>query len=483
MLANEATGDHIPDESQPLSLPRSLPFSLIALLLATPSQAAEVQFEGAYRARARVFDTLSLDRDLADAEGMSAYVQHRLWLRPRFILSDQAAVFLDFKGLDNVVWGNRSTVGTSIVPGAPPTYQSEITAPVTDPTSTESDGTKALQDFTLWRAWGQVHTGIGDFSFGRMPLHWGTGLWLNDGISVTPHFADSGDSADRIQWDYRVIDQFTVRLALDVQAENFINSVDDTTAFNAALAYDTETVSAGMYGQLQHTVNGGEDAGKFNLFTADAYADIELGKLRATTEVVGQFGAGDYTEDYEDITVSAIGAILRATLDLNPMVLQVEGGLATGDGANDQAQHTFSFDEDYSVGLMIFEQPMPTLAATLGSVENGNRSLDKALSGTAVSNAMYLKPTIRRTLLDGLDVRASWLGARIAKLPDSQIGRESYGMEFQVGADYNAIDHVDFGFTMGTFLPGTYYTNLDDENYPEFTAPAFGAQLSTRIHF
>ncbi len=483
MLANEAPGDHIPDESTTLSLPRRLPLSIIAVLLSASSQAAEVQFEGAYRARARVFDTLSLDRELADAEGLSAYVQHRLWLRPRFILSDQAAVFLDFKGLDNVVWGNRSTTPISLVPGASPTYQSNLTAPVVDPNSTEADGTGALQDFTLWRAWGQVHTGIGDFSFGRMPLHWGTGIWLNDGISVNPHFADGGDSADRVQWDYRVIDQFTIRLAVDVQAENFINNVDDTTAFNGAIAYNTETVGAGIHTQLQHTVTGGEDAGKFNLFTADLYADVELGKLQATTEFVGQFGAGDYNEDYDDINVSAFGGIFRAKLDLAPWAAQVEAGIATGDGANDQNMRTFTFDEDYSVGLMMFEQPMPTLAATLGNVDNGNRNYDQALTGTAVSNALYLKPTLRRSIVDGLDARASWLGARAAKLPENLGPRESYGMEIQLGVDYNAIEHVDFGLTLGTFLPGTYYTNLSDENYPEFTAPAFGGQLSTRIHF
>ena len=80
-------------------------------------------------------------------------------------------------------------------------------------------------------------------------------------------------------------------------------------------------------------------------------------------------------------------------------------------------------------------------------------------------------------------MNASWLGARVAKVPESFGDRTSYGMEFQAGAQYTGIDHVDFGFLFGTFLPGSYFENLGDEAYPAFTAPAFGAQLSSRIHF
>ena len=126
---------------------------------------------------------------------------------------------------------------------------------------------------------------------------------------------------------------------------------------------------------------------------------------------------------------------------------------------------------------------MPTLAEALGTTANQNRSFDEALTGTAVSNALYFKPTVRREIIDGLDLSAAFLGARVAKVPESFANRKSYGMEFQVGAQYTGVEHFDLGLTVGAFLPGTYFEQLPNDEYPSFDAPAFGMQLSSRIHF
>ena len=83
----------------------------------------------------------------------------------------------------------------------------------------------------------------------------------------------------------------------------------------------------------------------------------------------------------------------------------------------------------------------------------------------------------------GFDAKGALLLARTAKVPESFAGRTSYGMEFQAGVQYTHIEHVDVEATYGLFLPGTYYRDLNDEVYTEFTAPAHGIQLSTRIHF
>jgi len=192
----------------------------------------------------------------------------------------------------------------------------------------------------------------------------------------------------------------------------------------------------------------------------------------------------DLNEDLDQVNVAAFGSIVGAELDLRPWGVRIEGGLATGDGQlGDQNLRTFTFDPDYSIGLMLFEHPLPTLAQTLGTAANQNRNFDQAITGQAVSNALYLKPTLRREIVEGLDVSAAWLGARVAKVPDAFGDRRSYGMEVQLGARYTGIEHVDVGLLLGTFLPGSYYTNLGDDDYPGFEAPAFGGQLSTRIHF
>ncbi len=380
-----------------------------------------------------------------------------------------------------MAWGSNPVGTDNPMPSPPPTFEQAQAAPTSD-----TDSTAPLLDFTLWRAWGDVHTPAGRFRFGRMPLHWGRGVWQNDGLTTNPFFADYGDSADRLQWEYLIQEQFFVQLAGDVSSEGFLNAVDDTTAFNAVLAYRSEQVIAGLNAQLAHTVDKFDTTAdtKFNLFTIDLALDATMGKLNVSAEGIGQFGGGSLPEGLNNVTVTAFGASIAGELDLDVWKLGVEGGLASGDGnESDLKLKTFTFDRDYSVGLMMFELPMPTLSHAAANDDNGNRTYEATLTGNALSNALYFRPAITRTLIDGLDAQAYFLGARTAKVPERYGSRRSYGMEFGVGVEYNAIEHFETGLQFGTFLPGTYYRDYEDELYENFDDPAFGAQLTTRIHF
>ena len=121
------------------------------------------------------------------------------------------------------------------------------------------DETAPLDDITLWHAWGEVHGKAGRFRFGRMPLHWGSGLWLNDGLG---EYGEYGDSADRVAWEYLIQDTVYLMAAFDVNAENFVNESDDTTSYNLAAAYRSEQVVAGLLAQYRRVPDP-----KFNLFT------------------------------------------------------------------------------------------------------------------------------------------------------------------------------------------------------------------------
>ena len=123
--------------------------TLVGLVAEAPALAAEAQFEGSYRARGRLFDTLSLDRALGDRnEGQAAYLEHRLWLRPRFLVSDAVALNVDFLGLNNVVWGSRPGVVTNYIDNPPQTFEQLLVPPP------GSDPDQLSPGFNLWRAWG-----------------------------------------------------------------------------------------------------------------------------------------------------------------------------------------------------------------------------------------------------------------------------------------------------------------------------------------
>jgi hypothetical protein len=145
----------------------------LGLLSSGAARAAEVDFEGYYRARGHVFHSLSIDNDLAGYEGTSAWLEHRFWLRPRFLINDKVGVFAEIKGFDNLKWGNEPH--TWFDPAqqldVPLILSDDVTPPV------DSDDPRApLVDITLWRAWGEVHLANHRFLIGRMPLHWGSGV-------------------------------------------------------------------------------------------------------------------------------------------------------------------------------------------------------------------------------------------------------------------------------------------------------------------
>lgn len=456
---------------------RRLTFALLASLTAADAaQAAEVVFEGDYRARARWYDTLSLDRDLALSEGAAAYVQHRLWLQPRFLLSDQVQFTVEIRALDNVLWGTRQLPVDLGFPDQPPLFGDELRAPNRGP----GDDAPPL-DITLWRVWGDIETRFGRFSAGRMPLHWGAGIWQNDGQTVRPHFADFGDSVDRLQWEYLIQDQIFLRLAFDLIDEDFINHEDDTVAYNLVGAWRTEQIVAGLNARLRR--NAADD---FNLLSIDLAADAELGPFRGTAEFIGQFGGGDLPGGINDVNVTAFGGVARGTLDLDAWEIELEGGFATGDDdPRDLDIRTFTFDRDYSVALVMFEQPLPTLQTPVATSTTGSRTTDFAQTGTAISNALYIRPSLRRDIIDGLQAQLTFIGARAAKVPDLTPNRSAgYGVEFDLGLRYTAIQHLDVLGLVGVFLPGDWYT---DSEFPDFEAdldgPVWAAQLSTRLRF
>jgi len=448
-----------------------------AFITTLPSaMAAEVLFEGAYRARFRAFDSLSIDKSLALSEGRTAYVQHRLWLRPRFLINEKISLYADFKGLDNVYWGDEPAQWTDPVTGSdmPLAWTDELNAPTNG--GEEGESRSPLLDFTLWRAWGQIDTNVGQFTFGRMPLHWGSGVWQNDGLGIN---AEYGDTADRVQWEKEISSIF-IRAAFDMNAEGLINANDDTLSANAAVAYRTERIFAGVNLQLKHAPSR-----EFNLFTASLAGEATLGKLGIRLEAVGQFGGGDLENGANDVQVAAFGGVVAAEMEIQNFKFQLEGGVASGDGnLNDAKLRTFTFDRDYNVGLFMFEQPMPALVSANG--ENDGRATATALSGPGVSNALYLRPQISRPLpwVKGLGIQVNMLAARTLTMPESEAGRSSYGMEFNLGVNYEPMEHVQLLGTAGLFLPGSYYTQYSDTDFPDgFSGTVLGGQLITRVHF
>lgn len=450
------------------------PWHAALAIIATSStaQAAEVQFEGSYQARARLFDTLSLNRTLESSEGFTWVMQHRLWLRPKFYITDQVGLFADVLALNNTFFG--ADPNTWIDPVSQATVPLLYVDDLNPPTGEDAE---SRADITLWRAWGEANTRIGTFKFGRQPLHWGMGLWQNQGTGLNQEY---GDSADRVSWEHLFKDVW-VRAAFDLHTAGLVTQTDESWSINLAGAYRTERIEGGL--QFQYRRTDADDAA-FDLYTLDGAFDLTFGNIGLDGEVVLQFGNGDLGGGVNDVSLFAAGFALDASIELNRWDIHLEGGFATGDdNPNDADLKSFTFDRDYNMGFMLFEQAMPTLVS---AVPGEDRSYAVTQTGNAFTNGGYIRPRVAFRILPGFfaDGQAVLAFTHLLEEDADAAGRGGlYGAEFDLGLRYEAIEHFELVGTLGVFVPGTFYSNYEDDTFSGFGETAVGGQFIARVRF
>lgn len=436
-------------------------FAACSFLSAT-AQAAEALFDGYYRAESDFFSSRSLNPELAEAESLVFDTRHRLLLGARLMVSSDVGAQVQIRALDGAHWGSN---GVGLID---PVTGEDIPVEFSD--SIDSAG-----DISVWRAWGEAHTAIGDFKFGRMPLHFGSGIWQNGGNELDD---DYGDTADRVQFE-ALFDKVFFQLAYDLTADGAINAEDATTSYNSVISYRSETVVAGINTQVRRTPSR-----NFSLFTVDGAVDAHMGQLALSLEAVGQFGSGDLANGANDATISAIGTVVSLEMNSSPLSGGAEFGFATGDDdTNDQAIKTFAFDRDYDVALVMFEQTLPTLATSVSNATNFGANTDFALSGDAVSNAIYGKLHVGYAPREDHKLGIAAIFARTAKLPENTSVGSGYGKEVDISYTNSVVEHLTFSSAVGFFLPGDYYTQFESDDISDLSSSVVAGKLSATVTF
>ena len=194
---------------------------LLALgaVLPSPAHAAEVVWDGHYRSQVRFFDSLSLSEQNEASEGTSLWADHRLRLKPGFILSDKVRLYTELDLLPFVRWGDEAVVNTNVTTGL--TDPAVTSSAVQSPSS--EDGSAGNQNLQVRRVWGQLDTKLAQFRLGRMPVEWGAGMIWNAGNDPLDEY---GTTADRFQF-VAPVGPVTLIGAYEVPYEGFINQDQD----------------------------------------------------------------------------------------------------------------------------------------------------------------------------------------------------------------------------------------------------------------
>ncbi len=444
---------------------------LFLLALANPVNAADVFWSGQYRARGWMYNSLSLSESNPNAEGKSAGMDHHLRLQPSWRINQGLSIHTQFDLLPAVLWGD-TPVTTTGAPGE------EVNAFFSDSFVPPTDGEGNLQHFQVSRLWSEVKGDWGHVRFGRMPHHWGMGMVHNAGNGPLDTI---GDSVDRIQYTARVEEVFLLA-ALDTVRENTLNVQDDTWGAAAGMMYNTEKANSGLYAVYRRQ---NIDDATFGMLTLDLSGTVKTGPLNANTEIVFEYGQGDLEGGLDDISRSAFGALADIEMNLEGWVAGLAMGFAQGDkDTTDKEFHQFTFDENWDLGLLIFNHSLPTLKASVITETNLGREFGAARTGPALSNAMFLRPKVGYQIQDNLDAAVSFAAARAAALPEDQSENAGYGMEIDGDVHYRPIPHFELRGTVGVFLPGPWYTNYAHEELGGgFDQMALGGRILATSRF
>ncbi len=455
--------------------------ALVLLSAATTpdAHAAEVLWQGSYRARGLAFETLSLNREHDQNQGLSGYWDHRFLLNPTIAVNSRVAVNFQLDMLPWTPWAQDVATYDDAVTGdtIPVAYADGVTAH-----SDAQDGGSYLQNFMAVRAWADVYTDYGRLKFGRMALDWGSGLLLNAGMDPDSEF---GDTSDRIQFTTRIGPVY-VMAAYDLALEGYVNQSDDMHIANAAVMYKTETLAAGFLNRYRF-----QPSQSLHVYTGDIWGKAELGPVLFETEWAATFGTGSLGDGVDDVSIVAFGGMVSAEGSFQlpefsgEVLAGAQVGWASGDeDPTDQQLRAFQFDRDYNVALLMFEEPMPILAATVPNSANAGEDTSATRLGEGMSNVQYLAPWVGYRVLDPLVVKLTYIGARAhhedPDLPDSR----GYGHEFDLSLHWTPYESFRIDATLGVYKPGPYVADYVHETlgggFDDWTV---GGRVMGTVHF
>jgi hypothetical protein len=185
-------------------------------------------------------------------------------------------------------------------------------------------------------------------------------------------------------------------------------------------------------------------------------------------------------------------------LNIDPYAFEFEWGNATGDrngfadvdketGRPDPEVSNYKFNPDYNVGLIMFDyaasvRAQDDLAAQLNSlntllqqgliaqdtIDELGQVAELALTNGSVTNAFYINPKVRYSLLDGRitsTLAYLYATANAPRVITTQSGgRErysSYGHEVDLAVNFQYTKNFVFGVQAGYLFAGDYFNRQD----------------------
>ena len=443
---------------------------LFIIVVSTKAVAFDINASGYYRARGDLFKNLHLGTN--ELNDYRVLWNQRFRLNSEFTVSDYVSIDSTFDLLDNEFFGANPTTGT--LAGNPSFYQSSASGASAAPEIAEdpsvdilalSGSQKTGSLILVKRLWINILTPIGILKIGRQPSHFGLGMTENGGDGYDSNF---GDVADRISFETGYQGyvlafggdkdaEFDEEFQLTNQSSGVDTNADDVTRFfiKAGIDDDREKFLTMISRRWQSITDTTE-------WIFDVYPSFNY--LWYTFE--GEFTT--FQGDSQSQDLSAFNWVARNTARLSLFRFGVEAGFSSGTESgpsNTTSINTISFDRDYNVGYLLFEEALPG-GPGFDSFNTANTNAASAPEAVgAVSNAIYYRAFAGVTLGDIFHIDLNVINAYALKNPaigydPNNAGtllftsQKNYGVEYNFDFGLDVRKELNLGLTFAHFIPG-----------------------------
>lgn len=492
----------------------------------TPDAEQRFFVEGYYRSRGHLFYNLDLNRGPTPSTGETIFpldpdggellssADMRLRVDATCVIVPEVQVHARVDGLDNLVFGSTPQ-------GFPADRWTPMILATTGQETPEAGTNAGSDSLELKRAWGHAQTPFGTFVMGRMGMPmWGLGILANPGDCLD---CDVDQDVDRVGFVTTVFDHF-VGVSYDWNAVGETSASEEgstwTQDFDLASGDNVTTTSISVLRHLDEAavarrVNAGVPAflygsyltwrvqelddpsywsegydaqdgslqsddletRDFHAVGADAFVKFRSRRFQAGFEAVW-FGGRledavpvEGVSSTETVTMNQAAAVLRARYRPGPFIFGMEAGYASGDSApgfgvaptlesttaqaGDLDGPQFSLPDDTTLDNFVFS---PNYHVDL--------ILWRQLVG-AVTDAVYLRPTLGWLPHERLDVEAAVIHSRAVEATSTPSGDPVMGTELDLTVDWRVWTGLYARLQWGVLFPGAGLRNTEYDLDPD----------------
>lgn len=432
------------------------------LLVAQASWAISIDWTGGYRV-----EYVSVERpSLTDPKLGKNYALNFLYLQPRIIGSDGINIVSRFDIMANQLPAYKNSQLGSIIGGG---LNDGTGATGTNATS-QNQNSSSLQVSQLYM---NVNHEYGSFLVGRTPIEFGLGITHNAGRGPFDHWVDTKEV---ISYRFVVDNLAFAPMIARVSQQDFGGGVSNDQIFivdydnkeagaRAGLFHQTRSAGSGANDYASAEVSGTARTGSLKNQTVNIYLERRWSAFEFKIEASFLTGdTGVVTATVEPVKVDAYAVVAEALLPAQESSLEwsAKFGVVSGDNPNTQTTYEgYLLDRNYDLGFLMFNHRLGS-ADIIGTsvihandaVGGNNLNTQNSADDEAVTNAMFLAPSLKYAYDDKIDLKGTAVYAQLMNNKKFVDMKKDLGLELDVELVYKPRERVTWSTGLGVLLPG-----------------------------